>query len=265
MDQVQQPHVQAETVGVPEAVSHPDSTDPAPAQGKPAFDHKKVLVIFVLGGPGAGKGTQSANLVKDYGFVHLSAGDLLRAEQSRPDSLYGALIQSHIREGTIVPMHVTLHLLEEAMRAALDAHAHPVGEAGGGAGGGGEEGKGWAGGRGWEEGRGRFLIDGFPRKMDQAVRFDKSVCKSGFVLFLSTTESVLLHRLTERSKTSGREDDNPLSISKRFRTFVETSMPVVEAYRRRGKVVELDASPEVGLVYEKIRIAVDAALAVVAP
>ena len=47
------------------------------------YDPSKVVVVFVLGGPGAGKGTHCANLVRDYGFVHLSAGDLLRAEQAR--------------------------------------------------------------------------------------------------------------------------------------------------------------------------------------
>lgn len=72
---------------------------------------------------------------------------------------------------------------------------------------------------GWSNGFGRFLIDGFPRKMDQALKFDESVCKSSFVLFFSTSEEILLERLLERGKTSGREDDNKDSIVKRFRTF----------------------------------------------
>jgi UMP-CMP kinase len=70
---------------------------------------------------------------------------------------------------------------------------------------------------GWEAGRGRFLIDGFPRKMDQAVTFDTQVCESTFILFFSCTEEVMLERLMERAKTSGREDDNQESILKRFR------------------------------------------------
>jgi hypothetical protein len=70
---------------------------------------------------------------------------------------------------------------------------------------------------GWEGGRGRFLIDGFPRKMDQAITFDTQVCESTFILFFSCTEEVMLERLMERAKTSGREDDNKESIIKRFR------------------------------------------------
>ncbi|KDN43280.1 hypothetical protein RSAG8_06247, partial [Rhizoctonia solani AG-8 WAC10335] len=87
------------------------------ASDVPAFDSKKVMVIFVLGGPGAGKGTQCARIVEDFGFVHLSAGDLLREEQKREGSTYGALISEHIRNGTIVPMEVTVKLLENAIRS----------------------------------------------------------------------------------------------------------------------------------------------------
>ena len=121
------------------------------------MDPAKVTVIFVLGGPGAGKGTQCGRLVKEFDFCHLSAGDLLRAEQTREGSADGELIRTCIREGTIVPMEVTIKLLDTAMRAAITARdAAPA--------------------PGWGAGRGRFLIDGFPRKMDQALKFDETVC-----------------------------------------------------------------------------------------
>lgn len=73
-------------------------------------------MIFVLGGPGAGKGTQCANIVRDYGFMHLSAGDLLRAEQDREGSEFGDMIKQYIKEGKIVPMEVTVQLLENAIK-----------------------------------------------------------------------------------------------------------------------------------------------------
>jgi len=202
------------------------------------YDHNKVTVIFVLGGPGVGKGTQCANLVRDYGFVHLSAGDLLRAEQKREGSEYGKLIQEYIREGKIVPMEVTVKLLENAMRDALQT-PEPTPAVG------------------WGEGKGRFLIDGFPRQMDQAIKFDEEVCLSSFVLFFTCTEEVMLQRLLERGKTSGREDDNAESIKKRFRTFEETSMPVVDYYRKQNKVVEVDSTKTVEEVYADVRKAVD--------
>ncbi|KIM48983.1 hypothetical protein M413DRAFT_21286 [Hebeloma cylindrosporum] len=183
----------------------------------PVFDNSKVTVIFVLGGPGAGKGTQCGRLVEDFNFCHLSAGDLLRAEQNREGSEYGDLIRTCIREGTIVPMEVTIKLLENAMGAALKEKTS---------------------GDGWTKGRGRFLIDGFPRKMDQALKFDETVCLSSVVIYFSTTEEGMLGRLLERAKTSGREDDNVESIKKRFRTYKSDTMPVIEHYTGQGKVAE---------------------------
>ena len=87
----------------------------APKRDTPLYTSDQATVIFVLGGPGAGKGTQCANLVRDYGFKHLSAGDLLREEQDRPGSDVGAMIKDYIKEGQIVPSEVTIQLLENAM------------------------------------------------------------------------------------------------------------------------------------------------------
>ena len=219
-----------------------------------------------------GKGTQCATLVQNFNFCHLSgwypffyyivrnstvydtAGDLLRAEQHREGSQYGKLIQTCIREGTIVPMEVTIKLLENAMHAQLDKKI---------------------GSPGWAEGRGRFLIDGFPRKMDQALKFEEDVCSfllscaidlspavrlqvctSSLTLFFTTTEEVMLNRLLERGKTSGREDDNVESIKKRFRmyclcftmkillsmftgTYKDDTMPVIQYYTKLNKVTEV--------------------------
>jgi len=216
--------------------SHEVHGDAAAASAPtPAFDSSKVTVLFVLGGPGAGKGTQCANLVKDFGFCHLSAGDLLRAEQNREGSQYGEMIRTYIREGQIVPMEVTVKLLENAMRAALEEKRE---------------------GEGWQNGKGRFLVDGFPRKMDQAIKFDETVCLSSLVLFFSTTEEEMLKRLLERAKTSGREDDNEESIRKRFRVYKEQTMPVIEHYNKEHKVSTIDATASIEEVHEKAKAVV---------
>jgi len=213
----------------------PASREPAEsketeAKKQPVLDNSKITVIFVLGGPGAGKGTQCEKLVQEFGFCHLSAGDLLRAEQNRDGSEYGAMIRQYIKDGQIVPMEVTVKLLENAMKAALD-ESRP--------------------GEGWTDGKGRFLIDGFPRKMDQALKFDEDVCLSSLVLFYTTTEEIMLKRLLKRGETSGREDDNEESIKKRFRTYKETTMPVIEHYQTLHKVAQVDSSSSVDQVYEK--------------
>lgn len=91
----------------------------ATTRASPLWSADEVTVIFVLGGPGAGKGTQCSKLVSDYGFKHLSAGDLLREEQDRTGSDFGEMIKTYIKEGTIVPMEVTIQLLENAMKKAM--------------------------------------------------------------------------------------------------------------------------------------------------
>ncbi|KAF9730581.1 bifunctional uridylate/adenylate kinase [Paraphaeosphaeria minitans] len=196
----------------------------ATTRTSPLWSADKVTVIFVLGGPGAGKGTQCSKLVSDYGFKHLSAGDLLREEQDRPGSEFGEMIKTYIKEGTIVPMEVTIQLLENAMKKAME-----------------------------EENKSTFLIDGFPRKLDQAHAFERSVVPSKFTLFFDAPEDVMLERLLSRGKTSGRADDNIESIKKRFRTFVETSMPVVDEFESQKRVIKVQATRTPDEVYQDVQ------------
>ncbi|EJS42899.1 ura6p [Saccharomyces arboricola H-6] len=193
---------------------------------QPAFSPDQVSVVFVLGGPGAGKGTQCEKLVKDYSFVHLSAGDLLRAEQNRKGSQYGELISNHIKEGLIVPQEITLALLRNAISENLKVNKY------------------------------KFLIDGFPRKMDQAVSFERDIVESKFVLFFDCPEDVMLQRLLERGKTSGRSDDNIESIKKRFKTFEGTSMPVIDYFETKSKVVRIRCDKSVEDVYKEVQDAI---------
>jgi UMP-CMP kinase len=75
----------------------------------------KPNIVFVLGAPGSGKGTQCEKIVEKFDFVHLSAGDLLREERNREGSEFGALIEDFITNGKIVPVEITCALLENAM------------------------------------------------------------------------------------------------------------------------------------------------------
>lgn len=173
-------------------------------------------IYFVLGGPGSGKGTQCARLVEKYGFAHFSAGDLLRAEV-KSGSKQGEMIGEMIKEGKIVPGEITINLLKAAIEKC-DSEG--------------------------------VLIDGFPRKLAQAGSFEKDVSDFEFVLFLDCPEDVMEERLLKRGETSGRTDDNIESIRKRFRTFVETSMPVVEYFEAKGKVRRIDATQPADAVFD---------------
>jgi UMP-CMP kinase len=89
--------------------------------------------------------------------------------------------------------------------------------------------------------------------MDQALKFEETVCPAKLVLFFDCPEKEMEQRLLNRGKTSGRADDNMESIRKRFRTFIETSMPVVDYYDTEGRVLKIDATPSPDAVYKSTR------------
>ncbi|XP_077235231.1 UMP-CMP kinase 3-like isoform X2 [Tasmannia lanceolata] len=179
---------------------------------------KKITIVFVLGGPGSGKGTQCANIVKHFGYTHLSAGDLLRAE-IKSGSENGTMIQNMIKEGKIVPSEVTVKLLQRAME---------------------------------ESGNDKFLIDGFPRNEENRAAFEKVTgIVPEFILFFDCSEEEMEERLLNRNQ--GRDDDNIETIRKRFKVFVESSLPVIEYYSSKGKVRKIDAGRPVDEVFEAVK------------
>uniref|UniRef100_A0A6M2EZY3 UMP-CMP kinase n=1 Tax=Populus davidiana TaxID=266767 RepID=A0A6M2EZY3_9ROSI len=179
---------------------------------------KKPAVIFVLGGPGSGKGTQCANVVEHFGYTHLSAGDLLRAE-IKSGSENGTMIQNMIKEGKIVPSEVTIKLLQKAMQ---------------------------------ESGNDKFLIDGFPRNEENRAAFEAvTKIEPAFVLFFNCPKEEMERRILSRNQ--GREDDNTETIRKRFNVFLESSLPVVEYYESKGKVRKVDAAKSVEEVFEAVK------------
>ncbi|KAJ6650814.1 hypothetical protein lerEdw1_003695 [Lerista edwardsae] len=126
----------------------------------------KPIVVFVLGGPGAGKGTQCAHIVAKYGYTHLSAGDLLRDERKRPGSQYGELIENYIKDGKIVPVEITISLLKRAMDETMAVNSQ----------------------------KNKFLIDGFPRNEDNLQGWNKTMdgkADVAFVLFFDCDNEVI--------------------------------------------------------------------------
>lgn len=185
-------------------------------------------VVFVLGAPGSGKGTQCSMISKEYDYVHLSAGDLLREERQRPGSEYGEMIEEKIRNGEIVPVEVTCSLLHKAMQ---------------------------------KSGKERFLIDGFPRNQDnmdgwERVMSDKT--KLLFVLFFECSREICTERCLRRGAAgSGRSDDNVESLKKRFNTYLNDTMPIINYYDKLGLVRRINAEEEPDQVFDKVKVAFD--------
>jgi len=185
----------------------------------------KPAVVFVLGGPGSGKGTQCSIVEKHFGFKHISAGDCLREERNSPNSAYGETIEKCISDGTIVPVSVTCMLLKKKMQHL-----------------------------GWEGGK--FLIDGFPRNRENFDGWNQvmgDIVDVKFCLFLDCPEEVMQQRLVSRGKTSGRIDDEIDVIRKRFQTYTAETTPVVMAFRGENKCRLVDSCQSVESVWAAVK------------
>ncbi|KAJ3283668.1 hypothetical protein HDU79_008866 [Rhizoclosmatium sp. JEL0117] len=188
---------------------------------KEGFFELKKDIVFVVGGPGSGKGTQSAKLAKDFNLLHLSAGDLLRAEVAAGTEI-GLLAEGIMKEGKIVPQDIMIGLLKKAIDNDTESNG--------------------------------ILIDGFPRALDQAIKFENVVRPATAILNFNCPLDVLEARLIERGKTSGRADDNLETIRKRFNTFQEQSLPALKYFGER--VITIDGSVAIDTVYENVLLEV---------
>ena len=196
---------------------------------------KKPSVIFVLGGPGSGKGTQCANLVKEFGVVHLSAGDLLRAERNS-GSKDADLINNYIKEGKIVPVEITVSLIKRAMIEQMRVNNKYL-----------------------------FVIDGFPRNYDNLSGWNR-ICGGTFatvpfLLHFICKEDTMAKRILIRAQQSKvkRKDDNLQTIKKRFKVYNESTKPVVNVFKNdkiddnNTKCVEIDAEKSIDDVYKTVK------------
>jgi adenylate kinase len=191
----------------------------------PVPELKNARIIFVLGGPGSGKGTQCDKIVAKYGFTHLSTGDLLRDEVAS-GSDRGKKLTEIMEKGDLVPLDTVLGLLRDAMikKAATS--------------------KG-------------FLIDGYPRELDQGKKFENDVAPVQCVLYFEVADETMKKRLLKRAETSGRVDDNEETIVKRLKTFHNHTQPVIDYYSKQSKVCKIVAEGTVDEIFSKVQAYLD--------
>jgi adenylate kinase len=161
--------------------------------------------VLLIGPPGSGKGTQGDRLADRLGLEHLAAGDLLRAEVENKTPL-GNRVAAMMQKGDLVPDAVIISLLMPRVLAA-------------------------------SEGSG-YLLDGFPRSVDQAVEARKLAeladASPNAVIYLDAPREELVRRILARAEVEGRADDNPETVTNRLRVFDEATRPLVDHYRDRG-------------------------------
>ncbi len=179
-------------------------------------------VVFVLGGPGAGKGTMCELAESQLGWTHLSAGDLLRAE-ALAGGPSAAGIAETVAAGKLVPDTIVVPLIKAAMEKVTRT-----------------------------TGRKNFLLDGFPRSLSNLEAWSETFGReTGLpkMLYFECPYPVLEQRILGRARHTGRADDNPESLKLRFDTFKAETLPVVEFFKSQGRCVEIDTSQGRQAVY----------------
>ncbi len=202
---------------------------PAPKITVHHYDPRKPCpnpnVIFVLGGPGTGKGTMCELAEAQLGWTHLSTGDLLRDEQEAGGPA-AATIEESMNAGKLVPNEITVTLLKAAMEKVTRT-----------------------------TGKTNFLLDGFPRSLDNLEAWYEIFGREAELpkmLYFECPYEILEKRVLGRAKFSGRSDDNVKSLKQRFDTFKAETLPTVEVFKSKNKCIEIDASQDRQTVYNLV-------------
>lgn len=190
--------------------------------------------LILFGPPGSGKGTQSDKLIKKYGWIHLSTGDLLRKEKENNTRL-GQEAQNYMSKGQLVPDEVVIGMIRSALEANPDAAG--------------------------------FLFDGFPRTVAQARALDDLLSEMGteinLLLLLEVSRDELVKRLLNRGLTSGRTDDrDEKTILARQAEYESKTTPVADYYQQFGKVSRIKGEGSVDDIFHTICDQVEAKHAV---
>ena len=202
--------------------------------------------LLIMGLPGAGKGTQAAKIVEQFHVAHISTGDMFRAAMANETEM-GVLAKSYISKGELVPDEVTNGIVKE--RLAQD----DIRETG-------------------------FLLDGYPRTIDQAHALDKILADLGIqldaVINIEVNPDSLLERLSGRiiHRETGetfhkvfnppvdykeedyyqREDDKPETVKRRLDVNIAQGQPIIDHYRAQGLVHDIQGNQEIEAVFSDI-------------
>lgn len=175
--------------------------------------------VLLIGPPGSGKGTQGERLAARLGVEHIAAGDLLRAEVAARSEI-GTQVEVLLERGDLVPDATIIALVLPKVVAAAES--------------------------------GGYLLDGFPRSVDQAQAARKLADQAGAgpdaVVYLDVARDELMRRILQRAKEQGRADDNEQTVANRLQVFDEATRPLVEYYRGRGLLHMIDAAQEADTV-----------------
>ena len=190
-----------------------------------------MLNIVMFGAPGSGKGTQSEVLIKTYGLFHISTGDVLRDHIKRGTAL-GKTAQEYINQGQLIPDELMVNILASVMDDNKDAAAKGA------------------------------IFDGFPRTIPQAEALEEMLQQRGTkvsaVIGLDVPEEILIGRLLNRGKESGRSDDNLETITSRLEVYNNQTAPLKAFYAQKGLLHMVQGTGGAEVVFERVRKVIEA-------
>ncbi|GAA1489032.1 adenylate kinase [Brachybacterium sacelli] len=185
--------------------------------------------LLIVGPPGAGKGTQAVRLAESLSIPAISTGDIFRANVSQETEL-GVLAKSYMDAGEYVPDSVT----NDMVRSRLTE----------------------------EDARGGFLLDGYPRTLDQVEALDTMLAELGSaldaVLLLQVETEAVVGRLVARGQEEGRSDDTEETIRRRLEVYAEQTAPLIDVYENRGLVRRVDGMAPIDEVTVSLQEALEA-------
>ena len=188
-----------------------------------------MINIVLFGKPGAGKGTQAEFLKGKYNLVHLSTGDIFRYNIKNETEL-GQLAKTYMDKGDLVPDEVTIQMLQSEVEKNQEAAG--------------------------------FLFDGFPRTIAQAEALDAFLAtkneKITATVALEADDEILVARLLERGKTSGRPDDqDEEKIRNRYQEYNEKTAPLMQYYTQQNKFYAVDGIGSIADITERLSKVID--------
>ena len=183
-----------------------------------------MLNIVLLGPPGSGKGTQAANLVKEFGLTHISTGECLRQEVANQTSI-GKEVDEIIAGGN----YVSDDIVNSIIRRYERDYNNPNG----------------------------YLFDGYPRTVSQAEFLDTSLASQGFsitaAIDLEVEDDVLIARILQRGRASGRADDDEETARKRIKIYHDKTQVLERYYEKQGKLRMIRGDFKVEETWERIK------------
>jgi adenylate kinase len=185
--------------------------------------------LLIMGPPGAGKGTQAKRIAEHYGIPAISTGDIFRAMKNA-DTPLARQVRAIMESGGYVSDEITNEIVKDRL-------AQPDCQTG-------------------------FLLDGYPRTLQQVRTLDDYLAETdrpldAVISLLADTDEVVT-RLLRRAAIDGRSDDNEETIRVRLQVYVEQTEPLLDVYRSRGLLVEVNGLGEVDVVSERVFAALDA-------